>query len=148
MRRTVLAVLGLLLLALAPTPQAAAPEGACVPACTVVGAANSFTPRAVALTSGATVTWTTPEMADTLSHNAAPVGSYCFAVTWSPGGSGSARFDVVDGALRATVTKLGVETTKTCTDAIDVGGGAYVLQYECLFHPMMVGELVVVAAAG
>ena len=41
-----------------PAPQAAAPEDVCVPACTVVGAMNAFTPRDVVMKSGATVTWT------------------------------------------------------------------------------------------
>lgn len=130
MRSTLAAAI--VVLALAPLAAAAV----CAPACAVASTERAYLPAVLVVASGSTVTWTD---ADNLGHSATDRAGFCFNVRFPPGGSGSARFDVVDGALYAT----DASGTSECFAATRTPAGAFLLHYECLYHANMEADLLV-----
>lgn len=122
-----------LLAVLAATPAAA---GACVPSCEVGSTELAYLPPATLVQSGSVVTWSDT---DGVGHSATDRVAFCFHVFYPPHGSGSARFDVVDGVLFATDGS----GTAECTSATRTPDGAFALLYECLYHPNMEARLLV-----
>lgn len=138
----VLALALVIAVALAPVPslEAAAPKDVCIPACTVVGAMNAFTPSRVVLTSGSTVTWTSPSLEQLHTATGTDGIRGCLHLVFNPGGSKSATFVVLDGLYTASGGEL-----VRCASATQEQPGLFRLAYVCLYHPPMVGELYVAA---
>lgn len=139
----VLPVLVPLLLLLA-APLAAPLPGPCLPGCTIEGQGLlGFIPPVVLVQSGATVTWRGLDYAGHINYEGLTnfdEGVSCFVARYADKVRDSATFRLEDGVLFAE--QAGVE--KVCTFAVPLPGGAALLPYQCVLHPIaMKGALVV-----
>lgn len=122
-----LALASLVLVALLPLVAA---TDVCVPTCAVAThQLTGFVPAALVVASGSTVAWSELD-----GLHVAAARDFCFQATIPPGGTGSARFVVQDGALYAAG---GADPLERCTTAAMLPDGSAVLEYYCPVHPSM-----------
>ncbi|HUR70197.1 MAG TPA: hypothetical protein VM370_13215 [Candidatus Thermoplasmatota archaeon] len=128
-----------LVLALVLAPVAAGAIAGCVPACEVDASENGYATPITVLPSGQSVAWTSTDITH-INSDVRLGGDLCFT-TIAAGGETSAfvRFDLVDGALFATVDG---ETLPCATPLVTPA--AAVIPYHCELHPTMIGVLVVI----
>lgn len=109
----------------------------CAPSCDVPSTTAGFVPPVVVVSSGATVTWAST---DGFAHTATEIEGFCFHAAVTKASPGRATFRVEDGVLYA---KTPDRAEKACASATKLDDGSFLLRYECLYHPSMVGELVI-----
>lgn len=123
-----------LLLAAAALPSAAG--DACVPACAVAGTTFAYAPAAVVVTDGATLRWTAN---DGLGHTST-ADDWCFHTTYNSRAAGAATFRVGDDGT--VYAKTATQDERACSGE-QLGDGALAIPYTCIFHPLMVGRVIV-----
>lgn len=124
------------ILSILGSAEPAAPP-ACVPLCDVPSTTNAFLPPVVVVASGGTVTWSAT---DGIPHTATALPGLCFHAAYSKTSPGQATFRVENGAVYA---KTPDKPEKACANAEPLPGNAFRIHYECLYHPNMIGELIV-----
>ena len=130
--------LGAAALAFLPSAPAQSTPLACVDDCSILAHFFAYVAPVTEVASGASVSWESLDV----SHPTGEMGAAdpCFRAEMS-GSTSSAPvdFSIVDGGVVATSDGR----SKPCTTAIDLGGIAYALPYQCLVHPNMIAALVV-----
>lgn len=127
-------------LALLAIPAVPALPGLCGTDCRINASTfPGYDPSVAIIESGSTVTWYNTD--NTHVQRDQTIGTEECFVSYGEGRSDSepVRFDIVDGALTATVAG----STATCRSAAGNGAGGFVLGYFCVLHPTMRGALVV-----
>lgn len=143
-------VFGALVLALFAAPTllvgAQAPLDVCLPLCDIPSTANGYATPATVVLSGSTLQWSS---ADGQYHSATSADYALDARIFDldeEGGPGAATFEIRDDGLY--VKNKGMDEWTLASSALDVGGGAFVLQYQCLFHYRFQKGAIVVAPSG
>jgi plastocyanin len=115
----------------------------CANPCVVTADTAVYLTPAIEIAGGTTVTWTT----NTESHptsNTITTAQQCFRVAVGDGAPVTpVRFDVVAGTVVAT-TAPGApnERSAPCSTATALPSGGYAMQFRCLLHPYMAGEMI------
>lgn len=134
-------VLPLLVLAL-PLAAALGLPTTCASDCAVAASSLGYLIPANVIASGTSITWSSSDIGHITRDLTTGGANACFEVLSTPGSpSQPVRFDVLDGALKATVDGV----TTTCTTAVGVDG-TFAVTFFCTIHPTMRGALVVSGA--
>jgi len=122
--------IGLALIAIAPLVTADVP---CSADCEVSGGAQGYLPPVLVMSNGADVHWVTNDGGP--HANTAAFSDPCISpdqVSFGPnGGSADVRMDIVGSELQSTING----STVTCTGAVALPDGSFVLHYFCVLHP-------------
>lgn len=142
-------VAALLLALLALVPAGSTTPLACADPCVVQSHSAAAVPVVVQVPSGGSVVWTS---LDTSHVNVDGVGvgdeDACFRATFNPASpSKPVRFDIADGALKATTTLTATQqVVRECALAEAMPDGSFLVEYYCALHPQMRAALLVVPA--
>lgn len=125
------------ILAIAALAPLAVAAGSCVPSCEVLANTYAFASPVTILSSGSTLTWTFLD--PLIPVHTATSAEACFDEAINAARDGAATLTIASGALFASTAK----GTRACTSATALPGGSFTLNYVCLYHKQMVGQLVV-----
>ena len=129
-----------LLVALVVLPAATALPVVCGTDCRIAASSiPGYDPAIAIIASGSTVTWHATDVTHFQRDMAIGVDA-CFETGGEAhGDSEPVRFDIVGGALVATMNGI----TSPCESARGDGAGGFVLPYFCVLHPTMRAAIVV-----
>lgn len=120
----------------------AARADVCAPVCTVPSTRFGYATPATVVVSGSTVQWTSEDG----EYHSSTSASACFDTRFEPGDVGAVTFTIHEGALYASSDG---KPAARCDHAVSAGGGAFTIDYSCIFHPtFQKGAIVVLPDPG